>query len=128
MNQLPVQSSYERTFLNTTQTYFNKYPHNWQLPVGGCIISDICEKPETRQLCVQPTGSCKCLLFQTITKFIKGLTLCLSPLVSLTADQVNKLMVNTWVADTIINTLHLDECEQRDIPEIMALIKYLKLR
>jgi len=57
MNQLPIQSSYERTFLNTTQIYFNKYPRNWQLPVGCRIISDICENSETLKLCMQPTGN-----------------------------------------------------------------------
>ena len=75
---------------------------------------------------MQPTGSGKSLLFQTIATFLKGVTLCLSPLLSLAADQVNKLMINTRSDDTAITALHLDECELRDIPDIMALIKNLK--
>ena len=75
---------------------------------------------------MQPTGSGKSLLFQTIATFLKGVTLCLSPLLSLGADQVNKLMINTRSDDTAITALHLDECELRDIPDIMALIKNLK--
>ena len=90
MNTLPIHTSYERTFLNTTQEHFNKTPRDWQLRVGGRIIGDICAKREIRQLCVQPTGSGKSLLFQTIATFLKGVTLCLSPLLSLAADQVNK--------------------------------------
>ena len=86
MNQLPIRTSYERTFATTSQQYFNKYPRNWQLRVGGRIIGNICEKLDIRQLCVQPTGSGKSLLFQTIATFLKGVTLCLSPLLSLAAD------------------------------------------
>ena len=71
---------------------------------------------------MQPTGSGKSLLFQMIATFLKGVTLCLSPLLSLSADQVNKLMGD----ETMITALHLDECEQRDLPEIMALIKNLQ--
>ena len=125
MNTLPIHTSYERTFLNTTQEHFNKTPRDcWQLRVGGRIIGDICAKREIlRQLCVQPTGSGKSLLFQTITTFRKGVTLCLSSLLSLAADQVNKLMINTRATGTTITALHLDECEQQDLTEIMALIK-----
>ena len=93
MNNTPIRSSYERTFINTSQQYFNKYPRDWQQRVGGVIIGNICQKIDIRQLCVQPTGSGKSLLFQTIATFLKGVTLCLSPLLSLAADQVNKLMI-----------------------------------
>ena len=126
MNQLPIHTSYERTFQNTSQLHFNKTPRNWQLRVGGRIIGDICEKREIRQLCVQPTGSGKSLLFQTVATFLKGVTLCLCPLLSLAADQVNKLMINTRGEGSAITALHLDECEQRDLHEIMALIKNLE--
>mmetsp|Transcript_5305 Transcript_5305/g.7863 ORF Transcript_5305/g.7863 Transcript_5305/m.7863 type:complete len:250 (-) Transcript_5305:131-880(-) len=44
---------------------------------------------------------------------------------SLAGDQVNKLMINTRGTDTTITALHLDECEQQDLTEIMALIKNL---
>ena len=111
MNTLPINTSYERTFLNTSQTHFNKHPHDWQLRVGGRIISNICTNIEIRQLCVQPTGSGKSLLFQTIASFLKGVTLCLSPLLSLTADQVNKLVINTRGADSTIIALHILEAE-----------------
>ena len=126
MNELPIRTPFERIFLNTTDEHFNKYPRDWQLRVGGRIISDICEKREIRQLCVQPTGSGKSLLFQTIATFLKGITICLTPLLSLGADQVNKLMINTRSEDTTIAVLHLDECDHGDIPEIMGLIKNMK--
>ena len=126
MNELPIHTPFERIFLNTTKEHFNKYPRDWQLRVGGRIISDICEKREIRQLCVQPTGSGKSLLFQTIATFLKGITICLTPLLSLGADQVNKLMINTRSEDTTITALHLDECDHGDIPEIMGLIKNMK--
>ena len=35
-------------------------------------------------------------------------------------------MINTRAIDTTITALHLDECEQQDLPEIMALIKNLR--
>jgi superfamily II DNA helicase RecQ len=126
MEQLPIRSSYERTFLNTTHTYFNKYPRDWQLRVGGRIIADICANRETRQLCVQPTGSGKPLLYQSIGTYHKGVTLCLSPLLSLAADQVNKLMISTRGDDASITALHLDECDQSDIREVLELVRNLK--
>ena len=52
--------------------------------------------------------------------------MCLSPLLSLAADQVNKLMISTRSADTTITAIHLDECEQQDLTEIMALIRNLR--
>ena len=126
MNTLPINTSYERTFLNTAHKHFNKYPREWQLRVGGRIISDICTNVEIRQLCVQPTGSGKSLLFQTIASFLKGVTLCLSPLLSLAADQVNKLVINTRGTDSTIIALHMDESERGDDTEILDLIKNLK--
>ena len=105
MNELTIHTPFERIFLNTTDEHFNKTPRDWQLRVGGRIISDICEKREIRQLCVQPTGSGKSLLFQTIATFLKGITICLTPLLSLGADQVNKLMINTRSEDTTIAVL-----------------------
>ena len=126
MNTLPINTSYELTFLNTAQQHFNKYPRDWQLQVGGRIINNICTNQEIRQLCVQPTGSKKSLLFQTIAAFRKGVTICLSPLLSLAADQVNKLVINTRGANSTITALHLDKCNQRDVNEILGLITNLK--
>ena len=75
---------------------------------------------------MQPTGSGKSLLFQTIVTYLKGVTICLTPLLSLGADQVNKLMINTRSEDTTITALHLDKCDHGDIPEVMGLMKNLK--
>ena len=125
MNTLPINTSYERTFLNTAHKHFNKYPREWQLRVGGRIISDICTNIEIRQLCVQPTGSGKSLLFQIIAPFLKGVTLCLSPLLSLAADQVNKLVINTRGADSTIIALHMDESEHGDVTGIIPNIVHV---
>ena len=47
-------------------------------------------------------------------------------MLSLAADQVNKLMINTRADRTTITALHLDECEQSDLNEVINLIRNLK--
>ena len=62
-----------------------------------------------------------------IASYLKGFTLCLSPLLSLAANQVNKLVItNTRGADSIIIALHMDESEHSDVTEILGMPKKLQ--
>ena len=62
-----------------------------------------------------------------IASYLKGVTLCLSPLLSLAANQVNKLVIkNTRGADSTIIALHMDESEHSDVPEILGMTKNLQ--
>ena len=60
-------------------------------------------------LLVRPTGGGKTLVFTSIVACIKGITLCITPLLSLGADQVQKIMLKTFETDKSIVGFHLDE-------------------
>ena len=77
-----------------------------------------------RQLCVRPTGGGKTLLFQTLAAYMKGITLCLIPLLSLGADQVNKTMIKTRSDSTnSITAIHLDELKRNDLVELLSILR-----
>ena len=62
-----------------------------------------------------------------IASYLKGVTLCLSPLLSLAANQVNKdIIKNTRCADSTIIALHMDESEHSDVTEILGMTKNLQ--
>src|SRR5271165_2060798 len=53
------------------------------------IIQDVLDGKDV--VCVMPTGAGKSLCFQLPALLLKGLTVVVSPLISLMADQVNQL-------------------------------------
>ena len=53
------------------------------------IIQDVLDGSDV--VCVMPTGAGKSLCFQLPALLLKGLTVVVSPLISLMADQVNQL-------------------------------------
>ena len=98
-------------------------PWNWQTQVGGQILRLRSEKHLVRQLCVRPTRGGKTLLFHTLAAYMKGVTLCLIPLLSLGADQVNKAMIKTRNDPTMsFSAFHLDELSPSDLKELMLLL------
>ena len=75
-----------------------------------------------RQLCIQPTGGGKTLVFHTLACYMKGISIYIIPFLSLSANQVNKAMLGachnppTWV-------VHLDDLNEPDVLELLTLIK-----
>jgi ATP-dependent DNA helicase RecQ len=55
------------------------------------VIQDVLEGKDV--VCVMPTGAGKSLCFQLPALVLKGLTVVVSPLISLMADQVHQLQV-----------------------------------
>ena len=119
----PIQDVFEQLFQNTAQANFHMTPWTWQTQVGGQILRLRSEKQVIRQLCVRPTGGGKTLLFHTLATYMKGVTLCLIPLLSLGADQVNKAMIKTRDDPTMsISAFHLDEMSKFDLAELLLLL------
>ena len=120
----PINDVFEQLFQNTAQASFNMIPWNWQRQVGGQILRLRFEKEEVRHLCVRPTGGGKTLLFHTLAAYMKGVTLCLIPLLSLGADKVNKAMIKTHNDPNLaISAFHLDdELEDADVKELLLLL------
>ena len=110
--------SFEALFTTTAQTSFNMTPRNWQRRLGGRILRDKSVRGGLRQLCIQPTGGGKTLLFHTIARYLMGGTICIVPLLSLGADQVNKTMLRT-----ANEAVHLDDLLDDDVSELLLLIK-----
>ncbi len=106
----PITDVFEQLFQNTAQASFHTTPWNWQRQVGGEILRLRSDKEAISYLCVRPTGGGKTLLFHTLAAHMKGVTLCLIPLLSLGADQVNKAMMKTRSDPTCsFSAIHLDE-------------------
>ena len=73
------------------------------------------EERAIHQLCIRPTGGGKSLLFTTLAACLGRITLCITPLLSLGADQTIKHQNNTKSKSTELNSLHLDEVPKGDM-------------
>ena len=73
-----------------SQQCFDTTPYEWQTSVGNEILKLALSNSPCRYLCIRPTGGGKTLLFTTIARFLRGVTICISPLLSLGADQAPK--------------------------------------
>ena len=80
------------------------------------------EERPIHQLCIRPTRGCKSLLFTTLAACLGRITLCITPLLSLGADQTVKHQHNTNTRSTELNSLHLDEVPKGDIQLILELL------
>ena len=105
---------------------FTKHPYEWQLDVGGSMLrSKRTEERPIHQLCIRPTGGGKSLLFTTLAACLGRITLCITPLLSLGADQTVKHQHNTNTRSTELNSLHLDEVPKGDMQLILDLLLML---
>ena len=103
---------------------FSKHPYEWQSDVGGLMLwSTHTEERVIHQLCIRPTGGGKYLLFTTLAACLGRITLCITPLLSLGADQTIKHQHNTKTKSTELNSLHLDEVPKGDMQLILNLLQ-----
>ena len=105
------------TTLFTTECHqtYNITPYPWQVEVGRALIQASVEKKAVKHLCVRPTGGGKSLVFNAVAGAIKGVTLCVCPLLSLGADQSKKVLSKSGNDCTSIASFHLDELSSKAI-------------
>ena len=75
-------------------------------------------------LCIHPTGAGKTLFYQTVATHVKGITLYLSLVLSLSRDQVHKLMSRTLSVNTDIVPVQLDEVmHKKELKSFISVVK-----
>ena len=117
----PHPSHYEHLFCRKSTESFSKQPYLWQEAVGGGIIScaeqNIHGDLRVKQLCGRPTDGGKILLYNVVAAHRKGVTILISPLLSLGTDQTRKCLKVTASNRSItrfllkINKLQLNNAE-----------------
>jgi superfamily II DNA helicase RecQ len=111
----PITHSPEDQYILNSHRIFGILPYHWQASVGGKIVRAHINKTPLKLLLVRPTGSGKTLVFATAASIIKGITICITPLLSLGADQSNKIMEKTRHRDKSILSFHLDEMSNQEL-------------
>ena len=86
------------------------------------LQSERTEQSAIHQLCIRPTGGGKSLLFTTLAAFLDRITLCITPLLSLGADQTILHQHNTKTKTTVMNSIHLDEFPKGGMQLILDLL------
>ena len=91
--------------------------HNWQAAVGSAILEAVALKNSIKVLCVRLTGSGKSLIFNVVAAMmLKGVTICVCPLLSLGADQTNKTLDAVDVkSPSPITAFHLNELKLKSV-------------
>ena len=79
-------------FHTKCQEIFHLTAHRWQADVGANILKAASLKKSLKILCVRPTGGGNSLIFNVIATVLKGVTICICPLLSLGADQTRKML------------------------------------
>ena len=88
--------------------HFNVVAKPWQRRVGSTFMGLSAASVSVRMLCVKGTGLGKSILYQTLAAHYKEVTLYISPLLTLGADQVQKLMDRTNTITTRFVPIFLD--------------------
>ena len=117
----------ENIFYQTCYNSFKLSPFQWQKDVGGSIIRSKLSKDSIpiKLLLVRPTGGGKSLVFYGVGASLKGVSLFISPLLSLGANQARKLLSLT-PNDRNITGFHVDELNRCEIDLILDNIKNLR--
>ena len=120
----PQTDDYEIQFVQTSQQTFHRTPYEWQSAVGSAFLRDYYNNKYQKILLVRPTGGGKSLVFNTISVCIKGVTICISPLLSLGADQSRKV-IQAAHDDRSVSSFHLDEMHQSSVKALLENLKVL---
>ena len=87
-----LKDELNNAFHTTSQEIFHLTAHRWQADVGAKILKAASLKKSLKILCVRSTGGGKSLIFNVIATVLKGVTICICPLLSLGADQTRKML------------------------------------
>ena len=108
----------EAHFVATSEHTFNRTPYKRQSDVGSTILRAHQKEDFMSFLLVRPTGGGKTLVFNTLAACLKGVTLCISHLLSLGANQTQKVMESAC-NDRSISSFHLDEMSNASIQAVL---------
>ena len=86
-NHDPIYTQCMDQFNNTCTTSFLQTLYEWQTAVGSTILAAHTTNTSICQILVRPTGGGNTLVFTSIAACIKGITLCICPLLILGSDQ-----------------------------------------
>ena len=83
-----------RQIPNRMQRHLRLTAHEWHTAVGAEILEAVTLKKSLKIICVRPTGGGKCLVFNVVATMLKGVTICICPLLSIAggADQTRKTL------------------------------------
>ena len=112
-------------FTSICNTYFEHISYPWKYFIGNVFINSFLIPIEpTKQICVRPTGGEKTLLFTTIDTALKGVTICITLILYLGADQFKNLS-NRVFGESWLTSFHLDELDDTIMGEVHALLQML---
>ena len=105
-------------FKNTCTTSFLQTPCEWQTAVGSTILAAHTTKTSIYQLLVHPTCGGKTLVSTETSSCIKGINLCIFPLLILGLDHYQSLTTKTS-SDRSINGFYLDELSPHEVDNVL---------
>ena len=125
MSTLPFKiNQFFNQFRQKSATVFNKTPHMWQVEVGGGILWSRSDNILHNQLLVRKTGEGKSLVYLVTGACIGGVTLCISPLLSLAMDQSRKVIQHSPNSN-MVSSFHLDEMSPTHLNKLQTSLFHL---
>ena len=80
--------------------------------MGGFVIKHISNKQNFKFICIRPTGSGKGLLYQVLALYVRKITLCITLILALGANQMRKVL---QIPDANITAFHMDELTDANV-------------
>jgi superfamily II DNA helicase RecQ len=122
-NTNPLYQLYHQ-FHTTCQHTFNLTAHGWQAAIGAKILHAVSIKKAIKCLCVKPTGGGKSLIFNVVATILKGVTICICPLLSLGANQTKKtLALVDTPSPAPVTAFHLDEMKLKSLHKLKRILR-----
>ena len=115
----PQINQYFDQFRQKCTAIFHKTPRQWQVEIGGSILRSNADNNEHNQLLIRKTGEGKSLVFLVTGACIGGVTLCISPLLSLATDQSRKVLKHAHSTCTV-SSFHLDEMSPSNLDKLQT--------
>ena len=111
-------------FRHKNASIFNKTLHQWQVEVGGSILCSHADNIEHNQLLIWKTGEGKSLVYLVTGTCIGGVSLCISPLLSLAMDQSRKVLIHTPNTCTVAS-FNLDKMSPSLINRLQIALRHV---
>ena len=79
---------------------------------GQLCFQCISNNQDFKFICLCPTGGGKSLLYQVLALYVKGVTLCITLILTLGADQMGKVL---QIPDRSVTAFHMDKLNDADV-------------